>query len=40
LKQTIDWYLAHADWIARIISGEYRTYYEQQYRTRPRLTPF
>lgn len=34
LKQTIDWYLAHADWIARIKSGEYRTYYEQQYRTR------
>ena len=34
LKQTIDWYLQHGDWIARIKSGEYRSYYESQYRKR------
>jgi dTDP-glucose 4,6-dehydratase len=31
LKETIDWYLAHGDWVARIRSGEYQTYYERQY---------
>jgi dTDP-glucose 4,6-dehydratase len=31
LKQTIDWYLANREWVARIQSGEYRRYYEQQY---------
>jgi len=38
LKQTIDWYLANQPWVARIKSGEYRTYYEQQYggRLNPR----
>ena len=34
LRQTIDWYLANPDWIARIKSGEYRSFYEQQYGTR------
>lgn len=31
LKQTIDWYLGHRDWIDRIKSGAYRDYYQQQY---------
>jgi dTDP-glucose 4,6-dehydratase len=31
LKETIDWYLANQAWVARIKSGEYRSYYEQQY---------
>jgi dTDP-glucose 4,6-dehydratase len=31
LRETIDWYLANTAWIDRIKSGEYRTYYEQQY---------
>ncbi len=31
LRRTIDWYLANPDWIARIKSGEYRSFYEQQY---------
>ena len=31
LQQTIDWYLAHAEWLERISSGAYREYYQQQY---------
>ena len=31
LRQTIDWYLAHTNWVERIRSGAYRDYYEQQY---------
>ena len=31
LRQTIRWYLKHQDWIDRITSGEYRTYYEAVY---------
>ena len=31
LKQTIRWYLEHQDWVNRITSGEYQTYYESVY---------
>jgi len=31
LQQTVDWYLQHADWVARVTSGEYRKYYESVY---------
>lgn len=31
LKKTIDWYLDHPDWIARVTSGEYRQYYDSVY---------
>lgn len=34
LQETIDWYLIHTDWVAGIRSGEYLSYYEQQYGTR------
>ena len=34
LKQTIDWYLKNADWVAHIRSGEYTRYYQQQYGNR------
>lgn len=34
LRQTIDWYLSNSEWIARIKSGAYRSYYEQQYGAR------
>lgn len=34
LKQTIEWYQTHPDWIARVKSGEYRKYYDQQYGKR------
>jgi dTDP-glucose 4,6-dehydratase len=32
LKQTVDWYLNHSDWIAHVTSGEYRNYYDAVYR--------
>jgi dTDP-glucose 4,6-dehydratase len=31
LKQTVDWYLDHTDWISHVTSGEYRKYYESVY---------
>jgi dTDP-glucose 4,6-dehydratase len=31
LRETIAWYRDHADWVAGVRSGEYRTYYERQY---------
>lgn len=34
LKLTIDWYLANVSWVERIISGEYRDYYELNYKDR------
>ncbi|MCG6156139.1 dTDP-glucose 4,6-dehydratase [Rubinisphaera margarita] len=34
LKETIEWYLEHQQWTDRIRSGEYRIYYDQQYRDR------
>lgn len=34
LRGTIDWYLAHEEWVARVRSGEYRNYYRQQYADR------
>lgn len=34
LAETIRWYQDHADWIARIKSGEYLKYYEEQYGSR------
>jgi len=32
LSQTIDWYLNNQQWMERIISGEYETYYQEQYK--------
>lgn len=34
LRQTIDWYLSNSEWIGHIKSGEYHSYYEQQYGAR------
>ena len=31
LRQTVNWYLDHADWIAHVTSGEYRKYYDSVY---------
>ncbi|MBI3857292.1 MAG: dTDP-glucose 4,6-dehydratase, partial [Planctomycetes bacterium] len=31
LKKTLDWYRDNAGWVARVRSGEYRTYYEKHY---------
>jgi len=34
LQATIDWYRSHGDWIARVKSGEYQSYYEKNYAGR------
>jgi dTDP-glucose 4,6-dehydratase len=31
MRETVDWYQEHEDWIANIRSGEYMKYYERQY---------
>ncbi|MGF1579001.1 MAG: dTDP-glucose 4,6-dehydratase [Gemmataceae bacterium] len=31
LRETIEWYETHQDWVSNIRSGEYRSYYEKQY---------
>lgn len=32
LQKTIEWYLAHPGWVARVRSGEYRSWIEKHYR--------
>ena len=34
LKATIDWYSANSEWIGRVKSGEYQSYYEKNYAGR------
>ena len=34
IDETIDWYLAHQEWVADVTSGGYRDYYERQYGDR------
>jgi dTDP-glucose 4,6-dehydratase len=34
LCQTISWYRSNADWLARVRSGEYRSYYQKYYENR------
>ncbi len=34
LQQTIDWYLANADWVSGVRGGEYRDYYTKYYENR------
>ncbi len=34
LAETIEWYRSNAEWVARVRSGEYRTYYERNYGNR------
>jgi len=31
LDKTVDWYLENQEWVKNIVSGEYQTYYENQY---------
>jgi len=38
LARTIEWYRSHSAWVARVRSGEYRTYYERNYGDRSNLT--
>jgi len=35
LRQTVAWYQEHRDWWARVKSGEFVTYYEEQYGPAP-----
>lgn len=34
LRETVDWYRDHAEWVSRCRSGEYRAYYERMYAER------
>ncbi|MBY0527450.1 MAG: dTDP-glucose 4,6-dehydratase [Gemmataceae bacterium] len=34
LRETVRWYVEHADWVAQIRSGDYLKYYEKQYGAR------
>jgi len=34
LKKTVAWYLTNQDWMERVTSGAYKSYYEQQYGNR------
>jgi len=34
MAQTIDWYLANADWLTHVISGDYQNYYQSMYGNR------
>ena len=29
IKETVDWYLSHQDWIENILSGEYKNAYKK-----------
>jgi dTDP-glucose 4,6-dehydratase len=31
ISMTVRWYLTHSDWLAKVTSGEYRSYYEAYY---------
>ena len=32
LKSTIEWYRNNNEWLSRVVSGEYQTYYKEQYQ--------
>jgi dTDP-glucose 4,6-dehydratase len=34
LEKTVDWYLAHQDWVKEVTSGDYQKYYTEQYQHR------
>jgi len=38
LKETVDWYLANGEWLARVRSGEYQKYYEEMYGGREEVS--
>ncbi len=39
LQQTVAWYREHADWVARVRTGAYLNYYQQQYGSCPDGVP-
>lgn len=34
LEQTVDWYLANEEWLNNVTSGQYQSYYSEQYQNR------
>jgi dTDP-glucose 4,6-dehydratase len=34
LEKTVDWYLENQDWVEKVTSGEYQTYYSNMYQNR------
>ncbi len=34
MRETVEWYLDHQDWVKQITSGEYRQWYEKNYKER------
>lgn len=34
IKETVRWYLEHPAWVERVVSGDYRSYYDKMYRDR------
>ncbi|WP_347159998.1 dTDP-glucose 4,6-dehydratase [Pontibacter chitinilyticus] len=34
LSKTVDWYLQNSEWLQNVTSGNYQSYYEQQYESR------
>jgi dTDP-glucose 4,6-dehydratase len=34
LEKTVGWYIAHRDWVERVTSGEYQSYFSRQYAVR------
>jgi dTDP-glucose 4,6-dehydratase len=36
MAATVDWYLEHSDWLEKVRSGAYRSYYEEMYADRSR----
>jgi dTDP-glucose 4,6-dehydratase len=34
LERTVDWYLNNQEWVTKVTSGAYQTYYEQMYSNR------
>lgn len=34
IRSTIRWYLAHQDWVEHVISGDYQSFYQKNYKSR------
>ena len=34
MKETVRWYLEHPAWVERVVSGDYRSYYNKMYHER------
>jgi dTDP-glucose 4,6-dehydratase len=34
LKETVDWYLSHREWLNHVTSGEYKNFYSRWYNDR------